>query len=1110
MKLIFKNKPLFLKLMFLIVVFSSIMGILSFYYMQEQKKETRLTQITNELNSDTVFIDNYLKSFYRFLFYAYGEDKNSFKKELGFLSEEVISNLKEKKFFKSNGLIIKKDNQIVKIYGENLPEIFHNTLQTDKVTSLKVKNKNYLVQYSKFKPLHFQIIFYYDEDKLDNAIFKENTALFSMIFSAVLSIILILYLFFRYLIIRPIEDITGFMANITQDNYKTVDKNYDTKEFNLITEYFNEMVTTLQKKDEKLKVSFKEIEDRERFYYDLLNSQDTIFLVNNGESIEHVNESFFQFFSDYKDLDEFKAAHPCVCDFFEKESGYIYKFEDENWVTYILNNPHYAHKVKIIKDEQAYIFKISAKQLKYSQKMIVSLNDITDVENEKQKVLALNKTLTEYQQIINISTIVSKTDTKGIITFANDNFCEISKYSSDELIGKPHSIVRDKTVPKEVYKELWATIKSGKIWQGQIRNIDKEGNVYHVKSVVAPLIDNNGNIYEYIALRQDVTGLVNAIQRAQQAEQAKTLFLSNMSHEIRTPLNGILGFTKLLLNSKTLQPKEKKYIDIINSSSETLLQIINDILDLSKIESGKVELEEKVFNPVESFNKAASLFSAKAKEKNINLFVNIDFNLPESIITDEHKLKQIVSNLIGNAIKFTPQDGTIEFDIKVESTQNNSKQVCFYVKDYGIGIAKEKQDLIFQEFSQADNSVTREYGGTGLGLSISSKLVKALGGELKVESELGKGSTFYFCISLKTPQKFNTVKDTLGKLKIAIYGQRESEFSQLEDYLTNLVKKVEHIDNIEKSNDFDVVIVHHLNYTDDIKNKTKAQIILFAKELDEKFGYIPKNFDTSSIFNVLLDCLDKNEKLTAIADTHHNKFQGKVLVAEDNPINQELIKVLLDEKNIQYNIVENGLEALQEYKDNHNIYDIVFMDLNMPEMDGKEASTNILTYEKENSIEHTPIVMLTANAMKDIKDEILGIVDDYITKPIDADELRDILQKYLEKEFEEPSDYDITQSAKKVGIPEAIFKKILDKLFETIDGDLDALKTAIEAENYQDIRATSHKIKGSALTVKFDDIAAIADEMEENAYKEVEINYKSKFLKLKKDIEHIRASLKKG
>ena len=377
--------------------------------------------------------------------------------------------------------------------------------------------------------------------------------------------------------------------------------------------------------------------------------------------------------------------------------------------------------------------------------------------------------------------------------------------------------------------------------------------------------------------------LKNQINKVQVVDKLKSEFLANMSHEIRTPLNAVLGFIDLLKDD----PRGKSsstYVDIIDNSSKSLLKIIEDILDFSKIESGKLDIDKVDFNTKAELDMIIHLFDAKCLQKNISLVLNIDQELPQVINTDPLRIKQIISNLLSNAIKFTPEGKKIIIDIKYKDTS-----LFVSIKDEGIGIVKEKQDHIFKAFGQENNSTARQHGGTGLGLSISSELVNLLGGILKIKSEVGIGSEFYFSIPVFVGEE--------------------------------------------------------------IMNKP-------INDKDADFG---------------------------------NK---RILLVEDNKANQMYMKVILKKINLEFDIANDGLEAIEQFR--LNTYDAVLMDENMPNMNGIEATKKILEIEKQNNLIHTPIIALTANALKGDRERFLDVgMDEYLTKPVDKKKLSEVLGKFI-------------------------------------------------------------------------------------------------------------------
>ncbi len=408
--------------------------------------------------------------------------------------------------------------------------------------------------------------------------------------------------------------------------------------------------------------------------------------------------------------------------------------------------------------------------------------------------------------------------------------------------------------------------------------------LYSSNLISNQILKNSDNLEVSNKNAQEMAG------KSKQASKAKSEFLANMSHEIRTPLNAILGFIDLLKEKET-DGEKLKYIQTIQSSSTTLLGIINDILDFSKIESGNLNIEKIDFNTHEELGTIADLFRAKASEKSVSLSFNIDKEIPKALKSDPLRIKQVVANMLSNAIKFTPRNGRIELLMKYVDGKLHVS-----VKDNGIGIAEDKQADIFKAFSQAESSTTRKYGGTGLGLAISAKLVSMLGGKLKLESQKDNGSRFYFEIPVQ----------------IGLY-----------------------------------------------KEKVK-----------------PKASDTDAI-------------------------KGKrILLVEDNKANQMFMSLILKKFGLIFDMAGDGVEAVSAYKKDY--YDLILMDENMPNLNGIEATHQILEYEQMQNMRHTPIVALTANALKGDRERFLEAgMDEYLTKPLDKDKLAQVLNDFLVPQKEE-------------------------------------------------------------------------------------------------------------
>ena len=508
------------------------------------------------------------------------------------------------------------------------------------------------------------------------------------------------------------------------------------------------------------------------------------------------------------------------------------------------------------------------------------------------------------------------------------------------------------------------------------------------------------------------------IQAIKDANQTKDLFLASMSHEIRTPLNGILGFTELLKDSDTKEEREE-YISVIEKSSANLLSIVNDILDLSKIKAQKIELENIEFDPIDSFEAAVENYAAKASEENIDFNIFLDPHLPTLLIGDPTKISQIIVNLVSNAIKFTSKNGEVNVRIEKLSESTEGVKIKFSVSDTGIGITDEQKKNIFDAFTQADVSTSRQYGGTGLGLSISGKFVEHMGGKLNIRSVKNEGSTFYFTLQMKKAASATKRKvEDMSAFTVGILDPHiEEEYfinKDLVAYIAYTGAKIQHytdesllalkgsshlpdilfIDHqfrhrgaeIEQFLAFDTKII--MLSTGDQKRNLKRY-----KSRIDKILYKPINF--TKTLKMLSDKEEVTEtKKKIIFENVH------VLVAEDNVINQKLILNVLNRLGIEVSIANNGLEALEQRMENE--YDMIFMDVEMPVMGGMESTGKILSYERKNTKEHIPIVALTANALSGDREKYIGAgMDAYLSKPIELEALNNLLRDHFEERIVE-------------------------------------------------------------------------------------------------------------
>ncbi len=510
---------------------------------------------------------------------------------------------------------------------------------------------------------------------------------------------------------------------------------------------------------------------------------------------------------------------------------------------------------------------------------------------------------------------------------------------------------------------------------------------------------------------------------ALEANESKSLFLANMSHEIRTPLNGIVGFTELL-KSTELDSEQIEFTNIIEKSSENLLAIINNILDLSKIESNKTELDMIIFDPIIEFENAVETYGVRASEKNIELNFFLDPAINKKLLGDAVKIKEVIINLLSNAIKFTDLGGKISVEIKQLSSIENQTEISFSIQDNGVGMTKEQQLNVFNAFTQADVSITRKYGGTGLGLTISTKFLELMGSKLELESQKEKGSRFFFNITfeevlestiLGTTKEFQDIE--VCKFKYDIPIQQDIYLSKYLAFYNIKIISFATPSDLKKCNENSEIKSIWLDIDDsneDIiktirKLKSNKLILLSSFSNRNKIDSLNMNvaqvlykpITPSKIVQGLhaITPKDKNSKKNKVKTQEfpfqNIQFEGNILVAEDNFINQKLIKQILLRYGVSVELANNGLEAFEKFKDQK--YDLILMDIQMPVMDGIEATHEIVNYEVEEQLAHTPIIALTANALSGDRERFISEgLDEYIAKPIETNELLFILKKFLQ------------------------------------------------------------------------------------------------------------------
>jgi len=703
-------------------------------------------------------------------------------------------------------------------------------------------------------------------------------------------------------------------------------------------------------------------------------------------------------------------------------------------------------------------------------------------------------------------------------------------YGFAEIKGRNIQVLRPPELAAEA-DDILERIKRGEhVEHFETTRLRKDGTRFPVSLTISLTRDPRGRISGFSTIARDVSSeaasraaLRDARDAAQRLAQTRSSFLANMSHEIRTPMNAILGLTELLLDTE-LAPEQRHSLTLVQTSAETLLTLLNDILDLSKIEAEHLQLESIAFDLEHLIESTVELLAIRARERRLNLLADVSPDLPASVRGDPTRLRQILTNLISNAIKFT-HEGEVVVAASRLNAPDGRLLIRFAVKDTGIGIPSEKLGAIFEEFSQADTSTTRKYGGTGLGLAICRRLVRLMGGELIVESQVGQGTEFSFAVPLESgvPLPAATAPAPLAARRVLVVDDNPTNRRVVLNMLAAAGMEVTEAGSgaaglaalrqaQREDAAFDLAIIDsempEMNgfelaqavRADAAVGRTPLVMLTSSGQPGDGQrcrdlgidGYLPKPASRSDLLEALKRVLADPGTAGAVKGdivTRHSIAESRrhltILVAEDNPVNQEVVAAMLRKRGHHIDVVANGRLAVDAVAGTR--YDVVLMDIQMPEMDGFEATHAIRATPTGKDL---PIIALTAHALSGERERCLSHgMSDYLTKPLRAHELFAAVEGWAPSGTERPEPVAAPQGVAPVDVEgfreqmrlagaEAAVDQILDTFLDSTPQRVTAITTALTSGNAGDIERSAHALKSAAGTIGAKSLAALLQQIE--------------------------------
>ncbi len=748
----------------------------------------------------------------------------------------------------------------------------------------------------------------------------------------------------------------------------------------------------------------------------------------------------------------------------------------------------------------------------------------TDVTQRNRQAAALREAEAHFRQLLDSSGEgIYGVDGDGRITFFNPEASNLTGYSLKDALGRDAHDLLHHTRPDGTSYAVSDCPISQAFRTGQGIRLEeevfwkKDGSAFPVALTAFPMRELGGGVSGAVITFADTSERVaaraaieHAREAAEQTARTRSAFLANMSHEIRTPLNAILGLTELLFDTP-LAPEQRHSLELVRGAGETLLTLLNDILDLSKIEADQLRLESIPFDPEHLIESTLALLAIRAREKRLDLITDVQAGVPVSVRGDPTRLRQILTNLVGNAIKFTDRGEVVVGVGKRDPSTDGDVLLHFTVRDTGIGIPADKLEAIFEEFTQADSSTTRRYGGTGLGLAICRRLVRLQGGELRVESEVGKGTEFSF--SLRFPVEKATATPALGTpaaliAKILVVDDNETNRRIVREMLQAAGSHVEEtgdastvhrtlLDAVAEKKPYALVIldgqmpeIDGFSLAAELRKDpalTGLRLMLLTsaalpgdgqrcRELGIQ-GYLPKPASRADLLDAVASVL--HGKVDRQVVTRHSMAEARrgirILLAEDNPVNQQVAATMLRKRGHQVDVVDNGRDAVAAVAKNQ--YDIVLMDIQMPELDGMEATAEI---RKTAKGKHLPIVALTAHALTGDREKYLSAgMNGYLSKPFKPHELfaaaegwpastgESVAIREPETQAEVPPAADLERLRRELteaGAADAL-GAILDTFLTDAPKRMETLITAVKAGDAVAISKAAHAFKSASATI---------------------------------------------